>query len=138
MTFKKVLEQVIDWLQQDGRISCRALKRQFEVDDEYLEDLKEELIYSKRLAKDEGGRVLVWTGGAEPISASRPLPPQLDSQDVRTNPPATSPDVQTPEAERRQLTVMFCDLVGSTHLSLHVFEHATIRMAFAGVHLGIP
>jgi hypothetical protein len=34
MTFKEVLQQVIDWLQQDQRISYRALKRQFEVDDE--------------------------------------------------------------------------------------------------------
>jgi hypothetical protein len=88
MTFKEVLQQVIDWLQQDQRISYRALKRQFEVDDEYLEDLKEELIYSKRLAVDEDGRVLVWTGGEEPISAARPLPEPPDAQDARTDPVA--------------------------------------------------
>ena len=29
MTFKEVLTQVIDWLQQDTRVSYRALKRQF-------------------------------------------------------------------------------------------------------------
>ncbi len=44
MTFKEVLSQVIDWLQQDKRISYRALKRQFNLDDAYLEDLKAELI----------------------------------------------------------------------------------------------
>ena len=44
MTFKDVLAQVIDWLQQDKRITYRALKRQFDLDDEYLEDLKSELI----------------------------------------------------------------------------------------------
>ena len=44
MTFKDVLAQVIDWLQQDKRITYRALKRQFDLDDEYLEDLKAELI----------------------------------------------------------------------------------------------
>ena len=41
------------------------------------------------------------------------------------SPPATQPDAppqddqptRTPEAERRQITVMFCDLVGSTALS---------------------
>lgn len=32
-------------------------------------------------------------------------------------PPATTPPLAAPEAERRQLTVMFCDLVGSTALS---------------------
>jgi hypothetical protein len=44
MTFKEVLAQVIDWLQENKRISYRALKRQFDLDDEYLEDLKEELL----------------------------------------------------------------------------------------------
>ncbi len=44
MTFKEVLAQVIDWLQQDQRISYRALKRQFDLDDEYLEDLKLEVV----------------------------------------------------------------------------------------------
>ncbi len=43
------------------------------------------------------------------------------SEDGPSTRPATSPvqpaEPQTPEAERRQLTVMFCDLVGSTALS---------------------
>lgn len=39
MTFKEILAEVITWLKQDQRISYRALKRQFELDDEYLEDL---------------------------------------------------------------------------------------------------
>ena len=43
MTFKEVLAQVIDWLQENKRISYRALKRQFDLDDEYLEDIKDEL-----------------------------------------------------------------------------------------------
>ncbi len=44
MTFQEILAQAIDWLQRDKRITYRALKRQFDLDDEYLEDLKEELI----------------------------------------------------------------------------------------------
>ena len=36
MTFKEVFAQVIDWLQQDKRITYRALKRQFDLDDEAL------------------------------------------------------------------------------------------------------
>src|SRR5215472_5375106 len=35
-------------------------------------------------------------------------------------PPAPSPPPRTEAAERRQLTVMFCDLVGSTSLSSHL------------------
>jgi len=66
MTFDEVLAQVLELLQREGRVSYRALKRRFELDDEYLEDLKEEIIEAKRLAVDEGGRVLAWTGGTPP------------------------------------------------------------------------
>ena len=52
VTFKEVLTQVIDWLQQDKRLSYRALKRQFDLDD-YLDDLKAELIEARRVAVDE-------------------------------------------------------------------------------------
>ena len=64
MTFKEILAQVIDWLQQDKRITYRALKRQFDLDDAYLEDLKAELIQAKQLAIDEEGAVLVWAGAS--------------------------------------------------------------------------
>jgi hypothetical protein len=40
-------------------VSYRALKRRFALDDEYLEDLKAELIDAKRLAIAEDGKVLV-------------------------------------------------------------------------------
>ncbi len=36
---------------------------------------------------------------------------------ARSSEPAATPRADTREAERRQLTVMFCDLVGSTELS---------------------
>ena len=51
----------------------RALKRQFNLDDALLDDLKEELIYGQQLAVDEDGRVLVWTGGMGKASGSSPL-----------------------------------------------------------------
>ena len=41
MTFQEVLAQVIAWLQREQRVSYRALKRQLELDDDYLEDLKD-------------------------------------------------------------------------------------------------
>jgi hypothetical protein len=63
VTFKEVLAHVIGWLQQDQRISYRALKRQFALDDDYLEDLKAEIIQAKQMARDEEGVVLIWTGG---------------------------------------------------------------------------
>ena len=57
MTFDEVLEQVRELLQSKGRVAYRALKRRFELDDEYLEDLKAELIDAEQVASDEDGKV---------------------------------------------------------------------------------
>jgi hypothetical protein len=59
MTFEEILDQAIAMLQRRGRLTYGALRRQFNLDDAYLEDLKTELIEGQRLAVDEEGRVLV-------------------------------------------------------------------------------
>ena len=41
MDFYAVLDQVLELLQRRGRVSYRALKLQFHLDDEHLEALKE-------------------------------------------------------------------------------------------------
>ena len=61
MDFYAVLAGVIEILQREGRTSYRAIKRQFALDDEYLADLKVELIEVKQLAMDQDGTMLVWT-----------------------------------------------------------------------------
>ena len=94
----------------------------FDLDDEYLAVLKEELIDAQRLASDEDGRILVWSGDVEEEStlvlSSAQTAQRPDTQEAQT-PQVKSPPSEpvTPDAERRQLTVMFCDLVGSTSLS---------------------
>ena len=65
MGFYEVLDQVVQLLRQRGRVTYRALKREFQLDDAFLEDLKDELIKAQRLAVDEQGDVLVWTGGVD-------------------------------------------------------------------------
>ncbi len=62
MTFNEILSQTIVMLQQHGRVSYRALKRQFDLDDDYLDDLKAELIEIQQCAHDQDGRMLVWVG----------------------------------------------------------------------------
>ena len=125
MTFEEVLDQAIAMLQRRGRLTYGTLKRQFQLDDAALEDLKNELIEGQRLAVDEGGNVLVWTGGTAVLPTTTPRAPQLaplgpplTTQAVHppqtTPPPAIPP---SPDAERRQLTVLFCDLVDSTALA---------------------
>src|SRR5215475_14100743 len=49
MTFDEILAQVLELLQREGRVSYRALKLRFNLDDDYLEGLKDELIEAKRV-----------------------------------------------------------------------------------------
>src|SRR6185295_5654666 len=74
MTFDEVLAQMVELLQREGRVTYRALKRRFALDDDYLEDLKGEIIKAKRLAVDEDGEVLVWTGASPVASSKLPVP----------------------------------------------------------------
>ena len=52
MTFDEVLEQTLEMLQRRGRVSYRALKVQFQLDDNLLEILEED--------RPTGRRVLFW------------------------------------------------------------------------------
>jgi hypothetical protein len=72
MTFDALLTQVHDLPQRQGRLSYRALKARFQLDDDLLEALKDELIYAQRVAADEDGRVVVWMGErASPAAHSK-------------------------------------------------------------------
>src|SRR2546425_12040524 len=65
MTFEETLGQVRELLEREGRVAYRVLKRRFTLDDEYIEDLKADLIDAKQIAVDEDGKVLVWRGEGE-------------------------------------------------------------------------
>ena len=124
MKFEAVLAETPALLEREGRVSYRALKRRFDLDDEYLGDLKEEIIDAKQVAVDEAGKILVWTAGVEV-----PTTPQLVS-------PQSSPATYTPahlaerilaehaameargatDGERKTITALFADLKGSTAL----------------------
>src|SRR4029453_2585846 len=118
MDLYAVLDQVVALLQQRGRLTYRALKYQFQLDDEGIAALKEELIEGQQGAADEGGKVLVWKGANAGVSPARKDPSPSPSATSSSMPAVTERSV--PEAERRQLTVLFCDLVGSTQLSAHL------------------
>ena len=83
-------------------MTYRQLKLRFQLDDEMLADVSQKLIEAKRVAADDKGKIPVRTGGDEAAAPSDASSPLESSQ---------------PEAERRQLTVMFCNLVSSTALS---------------------
>src|SRR6516165_4131401 len=124
MTFEEILDQVIAMLQRRGRVTYRTLRLQFQLDEEQLEALKEELIEAERLAVDEEGRILVWAGPPTlPSVASASQVAAQDNSRDQAPPVEDSPAITTghgpppSDAERRQLTVLFCDLVGSTALA---------------------
>lgn len=87
MIFDEILAQVLVLLQQARRISYADIRTQFNVDEETLEALKHQIIEVKQLAIDEGGTALVHA------------------------------EARADDIDRRQLTVLFCDMVGSTALS---------------------
>jgi len=136
--FVAVVDQVIALLRQRCRVAYRTLKRQFQLDDEALEDLKIELIDSQRLASDEQGTVLVWTGEAAslPASATAPTPasaplgytPSYLAEKILTSRSAL-------EGERKQVTVLFADLKGSTALIEGLDPEEARRLLDPALHL---
>ena len=130
MTFSEILKEAIWLLVTERRVSYRRLRREFDLDDEALEDLRIELVEVKQLASDEDGQFLLWSpaqraGDHAASTAPRerlvPLhaiavPASRATGLTESGSPATDEATAT-GGERRQLTVMFCDLVGSTALS---------------------
>ena len=99
-------------MERNERVSLRVLRREFELDDEALDELVEELVDVQQVAAREG-KVLSWIGAA-PTEASAPKP------ETRAIPEASAEPVEAPrasEAERRHLTVMFCDVADSMRLA---------------------
>jgi class 3 adenylate cyclase len=122
MTFEELLDQAMAMLQRRGRMTYRALKLQFNLDDDRLEALKDELLYAHPHLVNDDGRGLVWTGDARPAPSPATTPPAPDqphaspqAQPAQLSSPSAEP--RPAEAERRQLTVLFCDLVDSTVLA---------------------
>jgi class 3 adenylate cyclase/tetratricopeptide (TPR) repeat protein len=128
MEYEELVGKVIELLQREKRVPYRALKRRFDLDDDYIDDLKIDLIEAKRLAIDENDRILVWIGAAD-------TPPPPLSTPKLTSAPATAPERDplsyTPRhlaekiltsrsalaGERKQVTVLFCDLANSTAMA---------------------
>src|SRR5262245_32700038 len=120
MDYHAVVTQVLALLQQEKRVAYRVLKRRLQLDDELLEDLKDDLIYAKKLAVDEDGRVLVWTGGTSRAPRTTPSEPQAvpstvhqESSPAQAQMASAVPSHDS-DVARRQLTVLFVHLADPT------------------------
>jgi class 3 adenylate cyclase/tetratricopeptide (TPR) repeat protein len=139
MTFEEILDQAIAMLQRRGRLTYGALKRQFNLDDAYLEDLKAELIDAQRLAVEEQGNVLVWTGATASVAAPVPAPAPVQAQTPLTyTPPHLTEKILAVrhdlEGERKQVTVLFADLKDSTELIRGLDPEAAQQLLDPALH----
>ncbi len=136
MKFSDVVDQARALLQRTGKLTYRVLKREFVLDDEALEDLKEQLIDAEALAIDQDGRMLVWTGGTETGGVAQRRNTILKSPLQHPTPHPQSPSSYTPkhlaerilaeraameargvpDGERKTITALFADIKGSTSL----------------------
>src|SRR5215510_1119625 len=125
MKFSDLIDQAKTLLQRQGRLTYRSLKREFDLDDETLEDLKFELITGQELAVDKDGAVLVWVGDG--AATPKPTSPAVQSQPpVSYTPPHLAERIRAEQValeargatdgERKTITALFADLKGSTAL----------------------
>ena len=122
MTFEEILDQALAMLQRRGRVTYRALKLQFKLDDDQLEALTDELLYAHPQVVDDAGRGLLWTGTPEAVSAPAATPaPAQDRAPLSYTPQHLADKILTSrsalEGERKQVTVLFVDVSGFTSLS---------------------
>jgi class 3 adenylate cyclase len=120
MDFYAILDQVITLLRQRQRVTYRALKLHFHLEDEALEALKEELLYAHPQVQEDAGRGLRWmwsTDAASSVPPPQPEPPRAHQAVPPSQAVVSSGVPPTADAERRPLTVLFCDLVASTALA---------------------
>jgi class 3 adenylate cyclase/tetratricopeptide (TPR) repeat protein len=146
MTFEEILDQAIAMLQRRGRMTYRTLQRQFALDEDALNDLKDELLYAHPEVRDDAGRGLIWAGDAGIVSSASSAPEAHPGQaPLAYTPPHLAEKILTTrsalEGERKQVTVCFCDLVNSTALAarlgpeaMHTLLNQFFTLALDEVH----
>jgi class 3 adenylate cyclase len=117
------MQQIADWLKKLGMSEYAERFVENDIDMAVLPDLTDQ--HLKELGVSLGHRLKMLRAirdrGGGSVAATAPAAP------VATEPPRRD------EAERRQLTVMFCDLVGSTALSARL-DPEELREIIAAYH----
>jgi class 3 adenylate cyclase/tetratricopeptide (TPR) repeat protein len=139
MTFEEIVDQALAMLQRRGRVTYRALKLQFSLDDDHLEAVKDELLYAHPQVVDDDGRGLVYTAEPRPT----PTPGSPSATDQERAPLSYTPAHLTEkilaahpplEGERKQVTVLFADLKDSTELIRGLDPEAAQQLLDPAIH----
>src|SRR3989475_9679250 len=139
VTFEEVLDQAIALLQRRGRMTYRTLQRQFTLDEDALNDLKDELLYAHPEVRDDAGRGLVWTGDPviTPSVVATPAS-QPEREPLSYTPPYLAEKIFTARSalagERKQVTVLFADLKDSTELIRGLDPEAAQQLLDPAIH----
>ncbi len=104
---KAAMQQIADWLKQLGMFEYAERFAESDIDTSVLRDLTDQDL--RELGVSLGHRRKMLRAIAELVDAA-PISPQ----------PAFTEPITQDAAERRQVTVMFSDLVGSTALSARI------------------
>jgi class 3 adenylate cyclase/tetratricopeptide (TPR) repeat protein len=116
MTFLTLVEKAAEALQASQRISLRALRREFSLDDELLTDLVDELVNVRRIARQEGDVLALED---TEIAPAKPAVP--DRVPAEYTPRHLADRILKSRAalagERKQVTVLFADVVGSLDIA---------------------
>src|SRR2546426_276400 len=139
MTFEEILDQAIAMLQRRGRMTYRTLQRQFALDEDALNDLKDELLYAHPEVRDDAGHGLVWTGDpviTPPVVATPAGQPEREP--LSYTPPYLAEKIFTARSalagERKQVTVLFADLKDSTELIRSLDPEAAQQLLDPAIH----
>ena len=124
MSFFDTAARAKAYLHEHGRVSLRALSREFALDDDALEELIEELVEIQHVAARDG-KALAWIGDATPSLLKAEVSPSRPERDPRAYTPKHLADkiLQSKsalEGERKQVTVLFADVKGSMELAEHM------------------
>lgn len=94
--FDELFANVCEALRREQRISKRVLRRRFELSDDDLEDITDELIHAKKWAVDEDNRVLVWVGETDSAVEPTVYPSVPETITPPTTTSETEPLAYTP------------------------------------------
>jgi len=140
MTFEEILDQTIAMLQRRGRLTYGTLKRQFQLDDAALEDVKTELLYANPEVRDDAGRGLIWSSDTStaPTAVTTPVG-TIEQAPLAYTPAYLTEKILTSrsalEGERKQVTVLFADLKDSTELIRDLDPEEAQKLLDPAIHI---